>query len=139
MLILENGDRIPNRLTGNIVAAGASYAKNFKGFDFKANAEANVSGDFDGYNLHAETSYEWDSYAKFYASLYVNSRAANYNHLLYQSTYRNYNWYNEPSYSNVKTNTLSAGVKSKKWMDVEASFTTIQDYAFSLKQEQIPL
>lgn len=133
VLILENGDRIPNRLTGNIIAAGASYAKNFKGFDFKANAEANVSGDFDGYNLHAETSYDWDSYAKFYASLYVNSRAANYNHLLYQSTYRNYNWYNEPSYSNVKTNTLSAGVKSKKWMDVEASFTTIQDYAFFAK------
>ncbi|KKK58716.1 hypothetical protein LCGC14_3041630, partial [marine sediment metagenome] len=87
VLILENEDRIPNRLQGNIIAAGASYAKNIKGFDFKANAEANISGDFDGYNLHAETSYNWDGHAKFNAALYANSRAANYNHLLYQSSY----------------------------------------------------
>ncbi|WP_081868377.1 putative porin [Flavimarina sp. Hel_I_48] len=130
VLILETGDRIPNRLTGDIIAAGANYDKKIGTFDFRTDAQINVSGPFDGYNLHAQTSYNWKNKAKFEAELIANSRAANFNHLLYQSSYSNYNWFNEPQYSNVKTNTLKVGIKSEKWMDLEASFSSIDNYAY---------
>ena len=129
VLITENG-RIPNRLNGNSIAVGAGYEKNIGGFKLKSNAEANISGDFDGYNLKATATYDLKNSSQFYAGLAVNSRPANYNQLLYQSSYSNYNWYNADDYRNVKTRSLQAGINSVKWLSASATLTNISDYAY---------
>lgn len=130
VLITADGTRIPNRLNGGIVAGGAGYEKVIGGFHLESNAELNFSGDFDGYNLNATTSYDLKNGSQFFAGVLVNSRPANYNHLLYQSSYSNYNWYNENRYSNLKTRSIQAGIKSEKWLDVTATLTNINDYAY---------
>ena len=129
VLIREDG-RIPNKIQGNIFAAGAGYKNIFGGFALDGEVEGNISGDFSGFNFRGTAGYTIKDVANFEASLKSNSRPANYNHLLYQSSYSNYNWYNEPSYSNVKTNTIEFKVQSDKFLDASASFTNIDDYTY---------
>ena len=129
-VLIKDDGRIPNKIQGDIVAVGAGYKKNLGGFLLNANAQANVIGDLDGYDLHATASYDIKEKAKFQGSFSTNSRAANYNHLLYQSSYSNYNWYHEPEYANVKTTRLSFKMESAKWFNAEVALTSIQDYAY---------
>ncbi len=129
-VLIREDERIPNKIQGNIFAAGAGYKNKLGGFELDGKVEANISGDFSGFNFRGTAGYTIDDEASFEASLKSNSRPANYNHLLYQSSYSNYNWFNEPSYNNVKTNTLEFKVQSEKYVDASASFTNIDDYAY---------
>ncbi len=129
-VLVTNDGTIPNRLTGNSIAAGARYTKNIGGFNLKSEAQANIAGDFDGYNLKATASYDLRNASRFYAGISVNSAPANYNHLLYQSSYRNYNWYNADAYNNVKTRSIEAGINSEKWLNASATLTNIGNYTY---------
>lgn len=134
LILDEDGDgveeRIPNLLEGNIIAAGGAYRNKIGKLDVNGQAQYNITGDFDGFNIHGEVGYAIaaDKYLK--GAVTLNSAAANYNHLLYQSNYINYNWFNAPNYETVNTNTLSASLQAPKWVNVEASYSTIDDYAY---------
>lgn len=135
VLLLESNEdgeeqRIPNRLIGDIIAVGGRYKNKIGDFNIKGDAQVNISGDFDGYNITGTAGYDIPKVGEVTATINSNSRAANFNHLLFQSNYLNYNWHNAPSYNNVKTNTLSFDLKSDKWINASVSATTIDDYAY---------
>lgn len=127
LLILDNM-RIPNRLSGNVFAAGASYAKKIGSFDFQADAMLNISGDFSGNYIKAALGFQLseDSYIRGVA--FHNAKAPNYNFLLYQSDYKNYNWRHH--FDNVKTQGISLQLKSPEWVDLEVNYTQITDHAY---------
>jgi len=129
-VLIQDEGRIPNLLQGNLIAAGASYKKFYKGFQLKGEAQANVAGDFSGFDFDAEASYQLKDKAFFSGGIHINSSSANYNHLLYQSSYENYNWYNAEDYKNVKTSSIDFDMKSSKWLNASASFVNITDYAY---------
>ena len=91
VLELEKG-RITNRLKGNIVQFGASYKKQYKGFELSGNGKINIAGDFDGNYLNAAASFSFNEENKVRASATIHSVAPNFNFILYQSDYVNYNW-----------------------------------------------
>ncbi|MEP0262627.1 putative porin [Dokdonia sp.] len=126
----DGAERIPNRLQGTSVAVGGSYKNKIGKINLEGNAQVNVVGDFDGYNIYGKASYDIAPDKVFSASILSNSSPAAYNHLLYQSNYINYNWHNALTYENVKTNTLSARLEAKKWINLDASASTITDYAY---------
>jgi len=134
LILDEDGDgveeRIPNVLQGNIIAAGGEYENKIGKLDISGQAQVNVTGDFDGFNIHGQLGYDIGEGKYVRGDITLNSRAANYNHLLYQSNYINYNWFNAPNYENVKTNTLNVVLDAPKWLNVEASYSTIDDYAY---------
>ncbi len=123
-------ERIPNRLQGTIIAVGGGYKNRIGKIDIEGNAQVNVTGDFDGFNIYGEASYAIAPDKVFTASILSNSSPAAYNHLLYQSNYINYNWYNAPNYDNVQTNTLSARLEANKWVNIDASASTISNYTY---------
>nr|WP_262908965.1 putative porin [Leeuwenhoekiella parthenopeia] len=129
VLIQESG-RIPNQIVGNNIAAGASYKKEYKGFQLSGKAALNVAGDFAGYNLDAEAGYAYKDKATFTGGLHINASPANYNHLLYQSSYENYNWYNLEAYQTVKTQSLDFNMKSDTWLNASVSLVNMSDYAY---------
>ena len=129
-VLITNDGRIPNRLSGYSMAVGAGYEKKLGGFNLNSTAEVNVLGDFDGYNLNATASYNIKDKAQFFAGITANSSPANYNHLLYQSSYSNYNWYNADTYTNIKTSSVQAGIISQKWFTATATLTDISNYAY---------
>ncbi len=127
VLELDEG-RITNRLKGNLVHAGASYSKHYKGFDLYGKGAINVSGDFDGNYILGGASYQFNEDNSVKAQIKIHSAAPNFNFLLYQSDYVNYNW--QTSFNNVKTQELKLEIASKKLLDAEVSYTGIDDYAY---------
>ncbi|WP_299763090.1 putative porin [uncultured Dokdonia sp.] len=123
-------ERIPNRLQGTIIAVGGGYKNTIGKINIEGTAQVNVTGDFDGFNVFGRASYDIAPDKTFSASILSNSRPAAYNHLLYQSNYINYNWHNAPTYENVQTNTLAARLEANKWINIDASASTISNYAY---------
>ncbi|MDC8005674.1 putative porin [Aureisphaera galaxeae] len=127
VLELDDG-RITNRLKGNLIRAGASYRKHYKGFDLFGKGAINISGDFDANYLLGGASYQFDEDNSVKAQIKIHSVAPNFNFLLYQSDYVNYNWQN--NFNNVKTQELKLEIASKKLLDAEVSYTGIEDYTY---------
>lgn len=127
VLLLDDG-RIDNRLKGSQIQVGATYQKNYKGFELSGKGAINVSGDFDGNYLSGAASYALDKNNKAEASITLHSVAPNFNFLLYQSDYVNYNWQN--NLDNVKTQELKFKLTSKKLLDATVSYTGIDDYVY---------
>ncbi|GAA4279589.1 putative porin [Gaetbulibacter aestuarii] len=128
VVVLADGTRISNRLKGNIYAAGGAYHKKYKGFELEGQAGINVAGDFDGNYLKAQASFQLNKDFKAIASLNHSSKAPNYNKLLYQSDYTNYNWQN--SFNNTESDQLAFQLKSNRIANISVDYTTINDYTY---------
>ncbi len=132
VLILDD-ERITNRIQGNVMEAGASYRKEYRGFELFGKAALNVSGDFEGNYLLGQASYKLDENNKAKATVHINSVAPDYNFLLNQSDYINYNWQN--GFRNVKTQHLQFDIESNKLLDASVSYTGIEDYTYFTRTE----
>ncbi len=121
-------ETIPNRLKGDVFSVGAAYQKNIGGFHLTGDAMLNVAGDFNGNYLKAEAGYALDSLNKINIGLHINSRLPNYNFLLFQSDYKNLNWYNH--FDNQRMQSVYFQLISNKLLEVKASYTRIHNYAY---------
>ncbi|MFD2551754.1 putative porin [Bizionia sediminis] len=130
---LINNQLITNRLKGDVVSVNGQYEKTIKGFQLRAKAGLNVLGDFNGNYLEADASFKVNNNLQVGATASHNSSAPNYNFLLYQSTYKNYNW--QTSFNNVDTQQLELYVTSRLFGNVSANVTNIIDYAYFRKDD----
>lgn len=135
VLVLDE-ERIPNRLKGNLIEAGGAYEKEYRGFKLSGKGAINVSGDYDGNYLQGAASYDLNDDYNAEASITIHSVAPNFNFLLYQSDYVNYNWKTE--LNNVKTQELKFELKTKKFGNASVSYTGIDDYTyFGIKANEL--
>ncbi|AUP78614.1 putative porin [Flavivirga eckloniae] len=132
-LVVQNGDTITNRLKGDIFSAGGKYHKQYKGFDLEGEAGINISGDFEGNFLKAKASFKLNKDFSATASINHSSKVPNYNTLLYQSNYIDYNWQN--NFNNVETEQLAFQLKSDKIVNISADYSTISDFVYFKKEE----
>ncbi|MDH7448448.1 putative porin [Aquimarina sp. 2201CG14-23] len=141
---LSDGTNITNRIKGDAFSVGGSYQKTYKGFQLAADGMSIVSGDFDGNYLNASAGYQINGYG-LQLGVSTNSVAPNYNFLLYQSDYVGYNWQNYNNsieavntnqainFKNIETQKIQANLNLKKYANIEASFTTIDNYTYFTK------
>ncbi|MCK8521581.1 putative porin [Aquimarina sp. D1M17] len=122
---------ITNRLKGDVYSVGGEYENYYKGFELFADGKTIVSGDFDGYYANAGAGYQLNDKYSLQGKISVNSVAPNYNFLLYQSDYVNYNWQND--FDNVETQKLQINLKAKNIANIEASYATISNYTYFAK------
>ena len=88
----------------------------------------NLSEEFSGNYLKAKARYRINEDAVADAALVINSIAPNFNFLLFQSDYVNYNWQND--FDNIQKQDLSVNLKSKKWANVSAHLTQINNFTY---------
>lgn len=127
VLILDD-QRIPNRIKGNIVEAGAGYEKEYRGFRLSGKGAINVAGHYEGNYLQAAAEYDLHDDFSAQASIAIHSVAPNFNFQLYQSDYRNYNW--KTDLHNVKSQELKFAIDTKKYGSASVSYTGIDDYTY---------
>jgi len=133
---LIGDEYIPNRIVSNTLALEASYKKQLGGVNVFAKASSIVSGDFTGYQFNAKASYQLDEDNEIVVKFNSGSSAPNFNTLLYQSNYINYNWYNYDKFSNVKTTELGVDLKMNNIANFSANYTVYNDYTyFSFSEE----
>jgi len=80
-----------------------------------------------GTNLQGNLSYKKDSLFSIKASVLLNSKSPNYNFLLHQSTYDEYNWEND--FENIRTQDLGFQFDSK-WLSTNIHLTNIENYTY---------
>ncbi|SKB44645.1 Putative porin [Salegentibacter holothuriorum] len=130
---IRENDTINNKLTGVNYAIGGEYNKSIGGFDVKADAMLNLAGDFTGSYFAAQAGYSLDEENRLQFGFNQNSHMPNYNFLLYQSNYVNYNWQN--NFDNVNTQSIYGELRSKKLLNIEARLTQIQNYTYFTEGE----
>ncbi|GAA4272796.1 putative porin [Aquimarina gracilis] len=126
-----NQINIRNRIKGNVYSVGGEYQNDYKGLQIFADGMSIVSGDFDGNYINAGVAYNLNDKYRIQGKLSTNSVAPNYNFLLYQSDYINYNWQN--SFENVETQKVQVNVNAKKIANLEVSYTTIDNFTYFTK------
>jgi len=129
----NNQINITNRLKGTASYAGAAYNKKYKGFQLHGDAMVILSGDVEGNYLKAGAGYEFKNNYGGQAKISTSSVAPNYNFQLYQSDYINYNWQN--SFKNIETQKLEVDLKAKKFANIKASFSSIDNYTYFTKNQ----
>ncbi|MBW2963018.1 putative porin [Mesonia sp. JHPTF-M18] len=126
-LILDQGT-INNRIRGDVVSVGGRYHKKIGGFDLTGDLMINLSDEFSGNYLKTKANYQLDTLNKIEASLVINSRAPNFNFLLFQSDYVNYNWQND--FDNIQKQDLQLKLTSRKWVNLTAHLTQINNFTY---------
>ncbi|WP_103072505.1 putative porin [Aquimarina sediminis] len=129
----STGDQISitNRIKGDVYTVGAEYQNNYKGFQLFGDGMSIVSGDFDGYYFNAGAGYQLNDKYGIRAKIGASSVAPNYNFLLYQSDYINYNWQND--FDNIETQKIQVNIKASKIAEIEANYSKIDKYTYFTK------
>ncbi|ALM07947.1 hypothetical protein SB49_09160 [Sediminicola sp. YIK13] len=139
-LINATGEEISNQLKGEEITVGAHYGKTIGGFKLNGGIDYRVLGDLTGSIINATASYQLKSGAKATFGINASSKMPNFNYLLYQSDYVNYNWQNNEVFEKERVNGLLLGLDSKLLGSLSAEYNIIDNYTYftsTATQEQI--
>lgn len=118
-----------NMLKGN----GASFGADWNGRigNFYVNATGSITpgrARLSGNHLLGEAFYKKDSILTVKGRLGISTKSPNFNFLLQQSSYDNYNWEND-NFSQIGTRTLGGDIESK-WGNASLDITNISNYTY---------
>jgi hypothetical protein len=123
------------KLEGRAISIGADWNAKIKKIELNANASITPgSGRLSGNYLKGEAVYKKDSLFALKGTLLISSKSANFNTLLHQSSYDDYNWVND--FSNINTRDLGFTFNSK-WINAGLNFTNIENYTY-FKENSTP-
>ena len=120
---------IPNRLKGNYASYGVGYDNTFGKLRLQSKYSINSSSENKGSFFKAKAQYKITDSIQLSAKITIKEALPNFNHRLYQSDYKSYNWYNSELLT-TKTQTISGVVDAKKYAKVAASLSTINNYTY---------
>ena len=129
-LIVLDDQTIVNRIKGSFIKVGGSYKKMIGGFKLDGEFGINLSDSFKGNFLNATAKYQLNEDIQVEGFLNSSSSLPNYNFLLYQSDYINYNWDNTNSFKSQNSQLLGFKLNSQKLLNIEADYTTINNYTY---------
>ena len=117
------------KINGTALSFGGSWNAKIK--NFQLNSEVNLSpgsGKISGNNIYSEAIFKKDSLFTLKGSISISSKSPNFNTVLYQSAYDDYNWQNN-NFKQINTRNISFGVHTK-WINANASITNIENYTY---------
>lgn len=116
------------KLESAAVSFGADWNARIKNFNLNADASITPgTGRLSGNYLKGTAVYEKDSLFAIKGSVVLSSKSPNFNTLLHQSSYDDYNW--QHNFSNVNTRDLGF-LLSSKWLNGSVHFTNIDNYTY---------
>lgn len=119
---------ISDKIQGSSVIIGADWRKVFGKIQLDADASSIVSGDFTGSTLKAAVQFQQNDLFTFRGYAEFTSKSPDFSSLLYQSDYIDYNWQN--NFKNEDITSFGATFNSNKWVTVDASYNTVDNYAY---------
>ena len=128
-LVFLDNVNIPNRIKGGFASYGANYKNSFGKLQLAGSFKSNLSEDNEGYVFQANVAYPLFDKVHLIAKAVSKKSLPDFNYRLYQSDYKNYNWYN-PNLQTVNTNMLAFEIDAKKYGLLKASYSTIENYTY---------
>lgn len=117
------------KINGTAVGFGANWNAKINNFQLNSKVQVTPGSSFlSGSNIESEAIYKKDSLYSIKASVLINSKAPNFNTLLFQSSYDDYNWQNL-GFKNVNTRNIHLGIDTK-WIRTSIDFSNIENYTY---------
>ncbi len=129
-ILITDTEQIPNRLQGEEITLRADYSKQIGDFRLSGRGAATVLGELTGSMLNATAGYRIRDKHNLTAEVYSSTRMPDFNFLLYQSDYENYNWNNSGVFDEQKVNTLKLRLESQLWGDLSVGYTAVDNYSY---------
>ena len=124
----QNSGITTSKLEGKGISFGADWKAKVKNIELDATGEITPgNGRLSGTHFKGNLSFKKDSLFTVKAGLLLNSRSPNFNFILHQSTYNEYNWFN--NFDNVRTQDLGFQFESK-WVNASVNLTNIENYTY---------
>lgn len=127
-ILYLDAETIQEKLKGNAIAVGADWKTNFGKLYLNADASSIISGDLTGNSIKGSITFKKDSVYSFKGFAEITSKTADFNKLLYQSDYKDYNWQN--NFKNEQIKNVGAEFSFKKWISINANFNLIDNYTY---------
>ncbi|NRB60909.1 MAG: putative porin [Winogradskyella sp.] len=136
-IVIFPDEIITNRIKANFLGVEASYKKTLKKFIIEGKGSLNLSDEFVGSYLEGNIGLQLFEDVQLLGGININSRLPNFNYLLYQSDYINYNWNNYEDFNNVNTQQIKFSVNSEKYFNADFDVSNIDNYTYFNLQETI--
>lgn len=130
LFITEQGQEIQNQLKGTEIALGADYEKRIGEFSLNGSFKYNLSGDLSGNIFDGSAAYSINEENHLKVKVHSSSKMPNFNFLLYQSEYLNYNWQNIDIFKKERINSLEFQLDSRFLGNISAKYTNLDNYAY---------
>ena len=130
LLILDNGETIQNKLDGEEISIGGDYKNDIGPLQLSGRFRYNLSGELAGNLFDASAKYQITPNNALHAAIHGSSRAPNFNYLLYQSDYENFNWQNDTDFEKQQIQSLSFGLDSKFFGNLTSKYSAIDNYTY---------
>lgn len=111
------------------LSLGVQWHKKVGGFSIEAEGEQTFVGKMTGTRLSGKLAYAFDDKNSITAGAELHSAMPNFNYLLYQSDYKQFNWDNYTSFNKQNTQTLYGDLKTQ-WGNVSLSLTNLNNYTY---------
>lgn len=128
-VVVLNNETINQSLSGSVSSLGAEWFTDLKNISIHTKVATTFSGNLNANYFKATASYKKDSLFMLNATLLNSSKSANYNFLLNQSAYKNYNWKNT-NFKNELVRTLLFELKSDKLLNASAQITQLDHHTY---------
>lgn len=129
-LLIQEGQTIDSKLDGNEILLGASYKNQIGPLSLKGQLRYPMSGSLTGSLVNALADYALNDNNVIYAAIHGSSRLPNFNFLLYQSDYQNFNWINADVFEKQQTQSITFGYNSSFFGDISAKYTATDNYTY---------
>ena len=129
-LLITEENTIQNKLEGEEISIGGSYTNTIGPLHLEGNVNYTVSGELTGNNFDALARYRLNDNNALTGGIHVSSRMPDFNYLLYQSDYRNFNWQNNNTFKKVKTQSIRFGFDSKNFGQLQAEYSALDNYSY---------
>ena len=136
-VVLFPNETIPNRIKLNFIGVKAGYTKTINFLSIAGKAGINLSDDFSGNFLDGAIEIKLNDDLKLSGGININSSLPNYNFLLYQSDYINYNWRHLNDFENINTQQLKFSITSDKYFNAALDISNIDNYTYFNLEETI--
>ena len=129
-ILITDEQQINNQLEGQEISIGGEYSRMLGGFEINGNLAYTVAGELTDYLLNGRAAYSLNENNHIWASIHSSSRMPDFNTLLYQSEYTNYNWQNSASFESQKVNSLQFGLESSLLGALSLNYSTVDNYTY---------
>lgn len=129
-LVVLNNQIITNRIKEDFFGFEGNYHNKLGRISLDGAFGANLSDKIKGNFIDVNLSYQLSKKTKLKGGLNINSRLPNYNHLLNQSDYTNYNWDNQNTFDTVNSQQLFLTINSDDYLNATVDINNINNYTF---------
>lgn len=129
-LLIRDDQTIPNKLEGSEVLLGATYKNQIGPLSLNGQVRYGITGDFSGTLANASARYQLNENNGIHAAVHGSSRLPNFNFLLFQSDFQNFNWNNFGEFEKQRTQSISFGFDSKFFGDISAKYSSMENYTY---------